>query len=458
MLEQRRSLTISRSAAAVLAVAVLGVAGCGGHGRAQEKKEQALSVTVEAAGRGSVENFASLDGQVRPLQQSTLSSEISGRVAAVYVNEGVRVTRGELLAKIDDAVLRANLAQAEAQLAQARAHYASSSLQNPLAQQQSDAAVVNAEQSLLQARNALVAATASDDVAASTFQSDRTLFAQGYLARTQLDQARSAAVAAEQQLNSARAALRQAQENLASARKGTLQIDVQRANTAADKANVASMEAQVQLYRTQIGQTEIRAPFDGYVTARSVDPGALATPGTALVTVSQLDRVWIDIPVPLADLAFVRPGVPVTFTPVGSRVAYRATLAEINRAPSEGTLSYRARIPFDNAGARLRGGQLVRVRLLASAARNAVVVPRAAVFRTATGDQVFIVRREATDQGGGKAPLLKAHVVSVKVGVENDESAAVSSAEIVPGTQVIVSRPDALQEGSLVAVAGASGS
>ncbi len=444
--------------AALLAAVVLAAAGCSGAGRGEAKGAQALSVTVGVAKRGSVRDYATLDGQIQPLQEATLSSNIQGRVVGVSVNEGARVRRGDLLAKIDDAVLRAQLAQAQAQLAQARAKYHSSLLQNPLQQQQSNAAVVNAQQSLLQARNALVSAKAGDDVAQSTFKSDQQLFAQGYLSQNQLDQARSAAVAAEQQLNSAQASLRQAQENLASARKGTLQIDVQRASTEGDKANVASMEAQVALVRTQIAQTEIRAPFDGYVTARKVDPGTLAMPGTALVTVSQLARVWIQIPVPNSDLAFVHAGTPVTFTPAADPThSYQAQIDTLNRSPSQGTLSYSARIAFENPGARLRGGELVRVRLLAAASNDAVVVPRAAVFRTEAGDHVFIVRRQVEDKNAGNGKVLKAHLVPVRVGVENDEAAAVSSPEVTPGTQIIVTRPDALQDGSVVAIASPGG-
>ncbi|TAM74672.1 efflux RND transporter periplasmic adaptor subunit [bacterium] len=458
MFEVRRGLPIRYAGAALLAATVLAAAGCGGAGRGDGKGAQALSVTVDTAKRGSVLNYATLDGQIQPLQEATLSSNIQGLVVGVYVNEGDRVRRGEPLAKIDDAVLRAQLAQARAQLAQARAKYDSSLLQNPLQQQQSNAAVVNAEQSLLQARNALVSAKAGNDVAQSTFKSDQQLFAQGYLSQNQLDQVRSTAVSAEQQLNSVQASLRQAQENLASARKGTLQIDVQRANTEGDKANVASMEAQVALFRTQIAQTEITAPFGGYVTARKVDPGVLAMPGTALVTVSQLARVWIQIPIPNSDLAFVRAGTPVTFTPVVDPAhSYQAHIDTVNRTPSQGTLSYSARIAFENPAARLRGGELVRVRLLAAASNDAIVVPRAAVFHTEAGDQVFIVRRQVEDKNAGNGKILKAHVVTVRIGVENEEVAAVSSPEITAGTQVIVARPDALQDGSVVAIASPGG-
>jgi|SRR5579872_690664 len=456
MLEERGGLSMRRVTAAVLAASALAVAGCGGQARG--KGAQALSVTVDTARRGSIVNYASLDGEVRPLQESTLSSNVQGRVAAVYVNEGAHVTRGELLAKIDDSVLRAQVAQAQAQLAQARAKLASTSLQNPLQEQQSNAAIVNAEQSLLQARNALVSARANNDSAQTTFHSDEQLFAQGYLSKNDLQQARSAAVAAEQQLNSAQAALRQAEENLASARKGALQIDVQKANTAAEEANVASMMAQIEYFRQQIAQTEIRAPFDGYVTARKVDPGALAVPGTTLLTVSELDRVWIRIPVPNTDLAFIRPGMRVWFSRVSvPGKTYEARIMEVNRAPSQGTLSYDARIAFENQDAQLRGGELVRARLVAAEAKDAVVVPRAAVSHGGSGDEIFIVRRDGGPRGAGNGQVLKAHVVPVRVGVENDEFAAVVAPEIVPGTQVIVSRPDALQEGSLVAVGSPTG-
>jgi multidrug efflux pump subunit AcrA (membrane-fusion protein) len=110
---------------------------------------------------------------------------------------------------------------------------------------------------------------------------------------------------------------------------------------------------------------------------------------------------------------------------------------------------------------------------------NAVVVPRTAVFQSENGANVFTVGPLETPQGGagaaasggaarggaraggggapGGAPpvrLMQAHVVPVQLGLQTDTLSEVRSAEIQPGTTVITTRPDALQDKSVVAIGG----
>ncbi|MBV9270445.1 MAG: efflux RND transporter periplasmic adaptor subunit, partial [Candidatus Eremiobacteraeota bacterium] len=201
--------------------------------------------------------------------------------------------------------------------------------------------------------------------------------------------------------------------------------------------------AQAQPLRVQIGQTALYAPFDGVVTARLADPGAMASPGTQVLRVSRIDNVWINVNVPDEDLAYVRPGVPVTFrtNSLGNQ-SFVGRIDSVNATPTQGTLSYRARIRQANPGNLLRGGMLVNVTIQREKHPNAIVVPRAAVAQTDQGSNVFIVSGD------------KAQMVPVQVGLQTDTVAEVRSPQIQPGTTVITTRPDALQNGSTVAISG----
>src|SRR5579875_2496959 len=90
----------------------------------------------------------------------------------------------------------------------------------------------------------------------------------------------------------------------------------------------------------------------------------------------------------------------------------------------------------------LRGGQLVSVTVLKDVHRNTIVVPRSAVFVGDRGANVFTV-----------GPDNKARAVPVEVGLQTDTLSEVLSPQVRPGTVVITTRPDALQNGSLVAIA-----
>jgi HlyD family secretion protein len=399
--------------AGALAVAVL-LSGCGG--KQQQRGPMALDVDVAPAQRSDIATYLNLDGQVAPLQDSTLSFQQSGPVTAVYVNQGDRVSRGELLAKIDDSTLRAQLGQVQAQIAQSAAQAQSSSLNVPITQANTAQAVQSAKAALANAK--------------LVYDQDATLFKQGYVAQTQLEQARAQYVAAQ-------TAYQQALANQGN-------TGVQRSQAQAASEAVRAAEAQANTLRTQIGQTALYAPFDGVVTARLLDPGAMAQPGTPALRVSQVNTVWVNVNVPDEDLAYVHAGTPVRFTvgQLGGR-NYSAAVTTVNAVPTQGTLSYQARIRMSNADNALRGGMLVTATIQKERHTGVIIVPRQAVAQTDQGSNVFIV-----------GPNNKAEEVPVQVGIQTDTQSEVHSPRISEGTRVITTRPDALQNGSTVAIVG----
>lgn len=383
----------------------------------QQRGPMALDVDVASAQRQTIATYLNLDGQVAPLQDSTLSFQQSGPVLAVYVNQGDRVSRGELLAKIDDSTLRAQLGQIQAQVAQNAAQAQSSALNVPITQANTSQAVASARAAMSNAE--------------LTYNQDQTLYKQGYVSKSQLVAAQAAYVAAQSQYRSALA------------NRGT--TGVQSSQAQAAREAVAATQAQANTVRTQIAQTSLYAPFDGVVTSRMVDPGTMITPGTPALRVSQVNAVWVNVNVPDEDLSYVRPGTPVSFN-VGqlSNRSYKGSITTVNAVPTQGTLSYQARIRQPNPDAALRGGMLVSVTIQKERHPNAIVVPREAVAQTDQGSNVFIV-----------GPGNKAQQVPVQVGLQTDTLAEVHSPKITSGTKVITTRPDALQNGSTVAISGA---
>lgn len=404
-----------RLAVAGLLAASVMLGGCAK--QAQQRGPAALDVEAAQAQRRDIATYLTLDGQVAPLEESTLAFQQSGPVSAVYVNQGDEVSAGELLAKIDDSTLRAQLAQVEAQIAQASSQAQSSALNVPITQQQTSQAAASAKAALASAK--------------LTYDQDTQLFKQGYVSQSQLEQARAQYVAA------------QSQYNTAVANQGS--TGIQSSNAAAAREAVRAAQAQANVLRTEIGQTSLYAPFDGVVTARLMDPGAMASPGNPALKVSKINTVWLNVNVPDVDLQYVHAGTPVKFnaSQLGQRT-FTGTVSTVNAVPTQGTLSYQARIRQPNPDAALRGGMLVSVTIEKARHKDAIVVPRQAVAQTDQGSNVFIVGDDH-----------KAHEVPVQVGLQTDTVSEVISSRITPGTLVITTRPDALQNGSLVAVAGA---
>jgi len=448
---------------------------CAKGGGARNQGPPPLAVDVATAQRQDIATYVTLDGQIAPLQDSILSSPQSGNVVAVYVNEGQRVHAGQILAKLDDSTLRATLAQQQGIVQQSVAALGGSTLQGPVTAAQASNTIITAEQQLTAARNGVLTADAAYGSAKSTYVADEQLLKQGYVAQTAFDQAKAQYVQALQALNNARETEHQAVVALAAAKsQGTNALPIQNQTIAANRGQLVAAQAQVRLLQTEIAQTTITAPFEGVVTQRLLDPGAFASPNQPVVRVSQVDVVYVNVNVPDDDLSYVRSGTPVTFTSSSlPNRSFQANVMDVNATPTTGTLSYRARLRVPNPGDVLRGGMLVSVNVRKEYHPNAIVVPRTAVFETENGANVFTVVPAPAPPAGGAAPpqgaakggaatapapkIMQAKVVAVRVGIQTDTEAEVVSPDIKPGTTVITTRPDALQDKSMVAVAPAAG-
>lgn len=451
----------------IATAAALTLAGCGKSGGAGRGGAPPIAVNVAQAQRGDIATYLTLDGQITPMQQSTLSTPQSGTLAAVFVTEGTRVKRGQLLAKIDDSALRAQLQQAEGQVAQAQASLQGQTLQNPITSQTVNSAVTTAEQSLNAARNTLVSDQAAESNAKLVYTQNKELIVQGYVSQTAAEQSRATYVAAVQATAIARTQVTAAQAALESARRNLGQTGIQTQTVASAKGTLQAQQGQVKLLQTEIAQTSLTAPFDGVITQRLLDPGAFAGPNAPILQVSQIDTVYVNVNVPDENLGYVRNGTAVTFTTssVPGNV-FHGSVYDVNATPTTGTLSYRARLVQPNPGNTLRGGMLVTVQVQKERHNNTIIVPRTAIIESENGASVFTVVDPPAPEGGAPAgagggaapggppqPVIKqAKAVPVQLGLQTDTLAEVRSPDVPAGTTVITTRPDALQDKGLVAM------
>lgn len=370
--------------------------------------------------RGTIAQTFSVTGSVTPLQAASLSSVASGVVLAVNAQIGQHVSRGELLVKIDDGPILAQEQAAQASLLSARARLAQTQ-----ANSTGDVASTNA---------GLQAARAANQTAQLTLRRDQQLLSKGFVAQSAVDQAWSEAMAAQAQLRSAEVAAQNAALNPKAS-------SAARANLQNARAEVEVAQAQVGLIDAQLAQTSVRAPFDGVVTLRNVDPGSLSSPSAVLMEVSQLDPVYVNAGISGENLSYVHPGTPVTVSvnSIPNRT-WHGAVKFLNTSAAPGSLSYLARIPIPNADAALRGGMVADVQFEQAHKSGVILAPRAAVFQTDTGFSMFII-----DAGKSKS-------VPIEVGLQNDQMMEVSGPGLKPGVQAILNHAATLQPGMPVMV------
>lgn len=401
----------NQRAAALALGAVLTLSACG---HPPQQQAPPLSVDVASATRQDIATYVSLDGQVAPLLQSVLAFQQNGTITSVLVNIGDVVHKGQVLARIDSSVLRAQAAQALAEARQQAATATGSRIGLPV-QIQTNQATLETDRAAL--RNAKL-----------IYDQDTALYKNGYVSQSQLEAARAAYVQSVQQYQTAQIGLR---NNV---------VSEQAVKAAVASANAA--QANAKTLDTQVAQTVLYAPYDGVITERLLDPGAYAGPSAPVLAISRVDTLWVNINVPDTDLAFVRPGSPVTFTSSSlPGKIFSAKIDTVNAVPTSGTLSYLARIEMKNPGEVLRGGMLVTATLPREMQKDAIVVPRSAVAQTQNGYAVYIVGSDN-----------KAKEIPVKVGVQTDTLSQVIAPQVRPGVKVITTVPDTLKDGAAVAI------
>jgi multidrug efflux pump subunit AcrA (membrane-fusion protein) len=410
---------IALKTALVLAAASVALPALSGCGKKPSMAPPPLAVDAAAASRQNIATSLTLDGQIAPLEQSTLAFQQNGTIVAINANIGDMVHKGALLARIDPSTLEAQLSQAQAQAAQYSASAQGAVVGYPVQTQTNEANVQTAKASL--------------DNAKLVYDQNKQLYKQGYVSETQLQQSQANYVQAQQSYNNAVVGLR----------NNTVSLQ----NVKAQQAQAQAASAQAHVLSTQLSQTYLYAPYDAVVANRLVDPGAYASPSQPVLQVARIDRVWINVNVPDEDLAYIHSGMVVNFksSSLPGRT-FTAPVQTVNAVPTSGTLSYLARLELQNPGYVLRGGMLVSVTVTKSKAVGAIVVPRSAVAQTPNGEIVYVVGADN-----------KAQAVPVRVGVQTDTLAQVISPRVRPGTMVITTRPDALKDGSVVAVSNAGG-
>ena len=223
------------------------------------------------------------------------------------------------------------------------------------------------------------------------------------------------------------------------------------ADAAAKKAIMDADEASVRQLEAMESFKQITAPFDGIVTARNTDIGALinagSTAGQQLFEVSDLHRVRIYVEVPQAFSADLRPGLKATFEmPQYPGQKFDATLVTTSNAINAASRSMLVQLQADNSDGKLFGGTYCRVDFQIPGDPNMVRIPATALMPINRGAQVAVL-------DDSNKVVLK----SIQLGRDFGDSVEVT-AGLAPQDRVIDSPPETLQNGDTVQLATATAS
>ncbi|HEY0156810.1 MAG TPA: efflux RND transporter periplasmic adaptor subunit [Thermoanaerobaculia bacterium] len=384
--ETRRRSPLAVAIPLALLVAVLIGFAVARNGAAEVKVAPAKAIASGGAG-GAVLNAS---GYVTARRRATVSSKVTGKVTEVYVEEGMQVKAGQVLARLDEAYAGRALA-----LTQAEATAAASAL----------------EETRVRIREAQLDYDRAERLAAGQISS-----------RADLDRARA-------------------------------QLDAARARLAAQSDQLATARRQVDLQRQNVEDTVIRAPFDGVVITKDAQPGEMISPvsagggftRTGICTIVDMNSLEIEVDVNEAYINRVRANQRVEAV-LDAYPDWKIPAHVITAVPTADRqkATVKVRIAFDQKDARVLPDMGVKVSFItdeqpSAAPATLVEVPKKAVRRDGEQDVVYVAK-------DGRAERRAVKVASA----ENDVARLASG--VTGGESVITDGPPELKDGDRIEV------
>ena len=355
-----------------------GGAGGGGFGGGQFGRPP-LTVELAKASRATIQSEITLVGNLIGKATVSVAPRAAGRVETVTVRLGDRVSRGQRLAKIEDFDIQEQVKQAEA------------------AQQVSEATIRQREADL--------------KLAQTNAERSRSLFERQLLPKQTLD------------------------DNEARYQSAVASVDLAKAQSSQSKARIDEL-------RINLGNTIISSPVTGFVSKRSVDPGAFVSQNVPVVDVVDISTVRMVGNVVEKDLTELRSGnttrVEVDAFP---GEVFTGRIARVSPVLDPATRTAQIEIEIPNSAARLKPGMYARVSVTTSTKKQALVVPATAVV----------------DLGGRRGvftPLNESAVFrALDLGTEQNDIVEVLGG-LADGDTVITTGSSALRDGDRIVLPG----
>jgi RND family efflux transporter MFP subunit len=345
-------------------------------------------VNVVPVSRSSSKGNLMLPGNIQALTEAPVLARAAGYIKKRYVDIGDRVKGGQVLADIEAPELAQQIVQAKAVV------------------EQTQSSVQQAEAALLQGQS-------NENLARVTKERWQRLFDKGVVSRQEND-------TYQMQWQAQQANVQALQKAIAAAKS----------NTAAAEANVARLN-QLLDYQT------VRAPFDGVITVRNIDTGALVNEGsTLLFRIAQTGRLRTYLNAPQSDAAQVRVGQQATLTiPDLPGRTFSGTVTRTANALDPASRTLLVEVQVDNQSGTLLPGMYTQVELAVPRKDPPLQIPGDTLVVRGDGPQVAVVQSDGT-----------VHYTRIQLGRDFGDHVEVLSG-LEEGQLLAVNPGDAVHEG-----------
>jgi membrane fusion protein (multidrug efflux system) len=197
---------------------------------------------------------------------------------------------------------------------------------------------------------------------------------------------------------------------------------------------VNSISDDIEVLKAQISKTEVVAPYDGVIGLRNISVGAQVTPGTALTTIRESDRLKLDFSVPEKYSSEIVAGKTVRFSVNDADTSYSASIIAAEGGIETATRNLRVRAVVPSHPSSLRPGTFATVEVPLSVVKDALMIPTQAVIPQERSKKVIVTR-------SGKAAFVRIETGVRKSGVI-EVVEGLKAGDTVVTTGILFLKPD----------------
>ncbi len=400
---------------AALLLVLLAAAGCGSPVDGSDAAlEDTISVSVMEVGRTTIERYVEQSGTVDSDGNVSVASQLGGKVKEIEVTVGTQVEKGEILLRLDNEELHAQLRRTEAEMEQMEQNYYISKN-------------IGLPQKLTQAENRATEAALEYENIQKSLERVTALYEIGAVSQEELEQLQSRYAVVTMAYETAQASL---------AREKESQV-----------RELAMLEAQLESARAALASTRLNfeksllvAPIQGTVTSVIAKIGQEVNPGTPLVSLVDFSKTYVEMNLTERLLTEIQEGTTALIEMPGTGRQYEGTVEVIDLSPLQGTRSYPAKAYFE-ADTHVRIGQQAVLRVLAERVEQVLAVPSGAILKDNDTSRVFVV-----EDGIARERI-------VETGISNEEAVEILEG-LSEGEQLVVAGQQFLHDGRLVEIVG----